>query len=255
MSTKLSPGEWHRRYFQQAQWTRDLRRHLYSRAHLESSRRILDVGCGTGVLEAELEGLSSARLFGLDINASNLELAIQNTQRSILVQGDAHQLPFPSHAFDVALCHFLLLWVADPLCVVREIARVTRPGGSVMALAEPDYGGRIDHPAELAALGDQQSDSLRQQGADPLIGRKLAGIFHLAGLLEVETGVLGGQWAGPPSEEAWNIEWKVLENDLNRSDGEALDLQNLKELDWAAWRRGDRVLFVPTFYAFGIKPS
>ena len=255
MSGELSPHEWHNRYLQQAQWTRDLRRYLYSRVSLETSQHILDIGCGTGVLEVELEGLCCATLFGLDINSTSLELAMRNTQRTSFTQGDAHQIPYPSHSFDISMCHFLLLWVANPLCVVAEMARVTRPGGAVLALAEPDYGGRIDHPAGLAALGPRQSESLRLQGADPLMGRKLAGIFHQAGLQDIESGVLGGQWSGNPTEEAWNIEWQVLENDLDRPGVETPDLQVLKELDWAAWQRGDRVLYVPTFYALGVNPA
>ena len=87
--------------------------------------------------------------------------------------GDAHQLPLADGCFDVCLCHFLLLWVTDPIQVLQEMYRVTRSGGVVMALAEPDYGSRIDYPQELSLLGKWQMDSLEQQGADPFIGRKL----------------------------------------------------------------------------------
>jgi len=75
------------------------------------------------------------------------------------------------------------------------MARITRPGGAVLALAEPDYGGRIDYPIKLAQMGKWQIESLRLQGADPLMGRKLATIFNSAGFDSVETGVLGGQWS------------------------------------------------------------
>ena len=154
-------------------------------------------------------------------------------------------------SFDIALCHFLLLWVADPRQVIAEMRRVVRPGGYVLALAEPDYGGRIDYPPEFAALGRLQAEALRRQGADPDLGRKLSALFHEAGLKLVETGVLGGQWSGMPNPQDNELEWQVLEADL----GDSIDktqFNRLRALDAAAWQRGARLLFVPTFYAWGV---
>jgi hypothetical protein len=82
----------------------------------------------------------------------------------------------------------------------------------------------------------------------------VVGFFHQIGLQGIESGVLGGQWAGPPSREAWDIEWQVLENDLISAGNEAVDMQAMKNLDWSAWQKGERVLFVPTFYAWGLVP-
>jgi len=254
MQPALTLMDWHQRYSQQARWTKDLRRYLYARASIESARRILDIGCGTGVLAAELFEVCKAKIYGLDITRNHLDLATRNAPEAVLIQGDAHALPFRTGAFDLAFCHFVLLWVADPLRVVRAMARVVLPGGAVLALAEPDYGGRIDHPPELAVLGEGQSQSLRRQGADPEMGRKLAGIFHLAGLTAIETGVLGGQWRSGPSPKEWDSEWRVMEHDLKGYPGEAIDTSSLKALDWSAWQNGERVLFVPTFYALGYVP-
>jgi hypothetical protein len=129
--------------------------------------------------------------------------------------------------------------------------RVTRSGGSVIALAEPDYGGRIDYPEELAILGRHQAAALRKQGADPRMGRRLAEVFHQLGLQDIEVGVLGGQWKGKSSRREWELEWRVLQSDL----GGEQDTDSLRALDWAARERGERVLFVPTFYAFGRVPA
>ena len=92
--------------------------------------------------------------------------------------------------------------------------RVTRPGGWVLAMAEPDYGGRIDYPEDLIYLGELQETALRRQGAETRLGRRLSALFHAAGLQEVETGVLGGQWRDAPSLEDLAREWEVLEVDL-----------------------------------------
>jgi ubiquinone/menaquinone biosynthesis C-methylase UbiE len=254
MSTELTLLDWHARYEQQAHWTKAIRRYLYSRVSLGDSRRILDVGCGTGVLENELQKLSHTKIFGVDIAWKHLEMATRNTHGSIFAQGDAHTLPFQSNSFEIGFCHYLLLWVANPLRVVQEMRRVVIPGGAVLALAEPDYGGRIDYPPELSILGEEQRQSLRRQGADPEMGRKLASIFRQAGLASIEFGVLGGQWHSPPSKAEWESEWHVLENDLSETRDEAIDTGKLKALDWSAWQRGERVLFVPTFYALGFVP-
>ncbi len=254
MQTAPARVDWHQRYCQQARWTRDLRRYLYGRGSIEDARRILDVGCGTGVLAKELHELCNAKIFGVDISRNHLDLATRNARQAFFVQADALEIPFNPGSFDLALCHFVLLWVSDPLQAVREMARVVAPGGAVLALAEPDYGGRIDYPPELAALGEQQSQSLRRQGADPEMGRKLASIFHLAGLTSIEIGVLGGQWHSAPSNDEWETEWLVMERDLKELPGKEIDPSILKALDWSAWQSGERVLFVPTFYAFGIVP-
>lgn len=253
----MSAFDWHSRYIQQAQWTQNLRRYIYGRTNLASARRILEVGCGTGVVLSELTMQSHGEVYGLDISDQNLELAARSLPGIPLVQGNAQSLPFPAGIYDVTLCHFLLLWVHDPIQVVREMARVTLPGGVIMALAEPDYGGRIDYPAELSALSERQQAALRQQGADPSLGRKLRAIFNQAGITEIETGVLGGQWSGQPAAEDWEMEWNVLEDDLSRIEQSTTipDILRLKNIDKYAWEHGERVLFVPTFYAWGKTPS
>jgi len=167
-------------------------------------------------------------------------------------RGDAHGLPFGPGAFDVVLCHFVLLWLERPRQALEEMVRVVRPGGWVVACAEPDYGGRIDHPPELAPLGEMQREALRRQGADPEMGRRLAGLFAGAGL-QVTVGTLAGQWQRPAAPgEAFEAEWRMRAWDL----GDAIapdELARLKEADRQAMERGERVLFVPTFYALGQK--
>lgn len=251
----LNSTEWHTRFCQQARWTQDLRRYLYQRVNIQQTQTILEVGCGTGALSEELLSQTRATVHGLDIDRKHLKQARYTTPRLLLTQADALRLPFSHKTFDMVLCHFLLLWVSNPQQVISEMARVSRPGGIVLALAEPDYGGRIDFPPSLELLGQWQATSLRQQGADPLIGRKLAEVFHSAGLLRVETGVLGGQWKGAPSQEEWQSEWDILTADLAQNPIWASELERLRETELEAWQKGSRVLFVPTFYAWGHTPG
>ena len=250
----LTPALWHRRFQQQATWTEPTRRYLLSRLNIQPGARILEAGCGTGVIISSLIheiGYTHATVCGLDFNQAFLSLAQRQNQPGRFTCGNALDLPFPQEAFDVTACHYFLLWISDPETALAEMVRVTRLGGAVIAFAEPDYGGRIDYPAQLVELGQMQSAALRDQGADPEMGRKLSGIFHSAGLHNVEIGVLAGQWQAPPSPEALDLEWQIIKADLH--DIPVRQLQSLRNVDSVAWRSGARVLFVPTFYAVGWK--
>ena len=251
----LSSSEWHNRFTQQAQWTYDLRHHLYARLNLKHSDRILDVGCGTGVITSELNSLSEGHIFGLDILKAHLTLAQKYASQAAFTLGDAHHIPYETGNFDITVCHFLLLWVSNPIKVVSEMARVTQPGGSVLVLAEPDYGGRIDYPDEFSILGEWQQESLRRQGANPQIGRRLAEIFQQCGLRDHEIGVLGGQWSGSTILDEWESEWAILEYDMEQMNKTSKSASRLKDIDLSARERGERVLFVPTFYAMGRVPN
>jgi SAM-dependent methyltransferase len=242
--------DWHTRYLQQARWTAQLCAYLFQKAGLAAANQVLDLGCGTGALLDGLPVKPGSAVFGLDLSLSSIQQASTHAPGTSLTCADGAFLPYADSVFDIVFCHFVLLWAADPLKVVTEMCRVARPGGGVLALAEPDYGGRVDYPIELAALGRWQAESLRLQGADPEMGRKLAGIFVGAGLKHVETGVMGGEWVYPALSGETNLEWAVLESDLTgRIPFQSI--QKMRQLDAAARQTGERVLFVPTFYAWG----
>jgi SAM-dependent methyltransferase len=248
----LSLSTLHARYTQQAGWTAALRRHLFDRLQLDAASRVLEVGCGTGAVLSTLE--APAKIHGLDIHLPSLQLTQLELPAASLAAGDAHRLPYASDSFDVAFSHFVLLWLADPLQALAEMRRVTRLGGAVLALAEPEYGGRIDHPPALEVLGRLQADALRAQGADPELGRHLVALFHQAGFSEVESGVLGAEWPAHTSAADIALEHQMLRADLGASVA-ANELEALLAADRAAWEAGERILYVPTFYAWGRVPS
>jgi SAM-dependent methyltransferase len=245
-------GDWHQRYQQQAIWTQPARRFLADQLAFRDARRILDVGCGTGALFPDLIKNSYANLFGLDLDLESLLFADTTQDSASLICGDALHLPYASQSFDITLCHFLLLWLADPAAGLAEMARVTRLGGYVCMLAEPDYGGRIDYPSIFERIGKLQTDQLQAQGADPFIGRKLPALLSQASLHNIHTALIGGHWSGPPDYQNWSLEWDVLEDDL-RGRLPAAELKALRAQDAAAWESGERLLYVPTFYAWGQK--
>lgn len=235
---------WHTRYLQQADWTRNLRNYLFDKAGLKYARHVLEVGCGTGAILRELT--PPASLHGLDLDPAALAECRINASAVSLTRGDGHYLPYPDKSFDIVYCHFLLLWVHDPLQVVREMARV---GRTVLALAEPDYSQRVDEPAVLKSLGERQTESLRRQGANPSFGAMLAETFHQAGISLIETGPIQGQ-AVMRSAKDWENEWAVIEADLEGI-ASSEEIQKMKNLDQAAREHGKRTLHVPTNFAWG----
>lgn len=239
--------DWHARYLQQARWTRDLRAYLFERAGWREARRALEVGCGTGAILREWAG--SASLHALDLEPASLVQCGLYAPGTHRVRADGLALPYPTAAFDITFCHFFLLWVHDPLQALLEMKRVTRPGGSVLALAEPDYTSRVDEPPELRPLGRWQAESLRRQGADVGFGARLAETFFQAGIPLIETGPIQGRGNETTPGER-EMEWAVLEADL-AGFVPSEDVQILKRLDGQAWANGTRVLRVPTYFAWG----
>lgn len=250
----MNTEDWHQRYTQQAGWTQDIRRYLFAQVKMERARRVLEVGCGTGAILMDVEQAVPLGLYGVDINLPGLRQAQKHAPLAQLANGNVLHLPYADASFDVTFCHFLLLWVKDPQTALTEMRRVTRPGGYVVALAEPDYGGRIDYPETLAPIGRLQAKALANQGADPLLGRKLSGLLNNAGLESVQVGLMGGFWNRPPSPEAQDLEWDVLADDLKDTIPAGL-LPALRQIDRNAWDQGSRILYVPTFYGWGQVPS
>jgi ubiquinone/menaquinone biosynthesis C-methylase UbiE len=250
--------DWHSRYLQQARWTRDLRAYIFEKAGLDDASRVhtaaprraslvLEVGCGTGAILSELPAITS--LHGLDIDSAALAQCRIHAPAVAVVQGDALQLPYSGEVFDIVYCHFLLLWVRHPLQALLEMKRVAKPGAHVIAFAEPDYTARVDEPRQLVPLGEWQFESLKRQGADPGLGAQLADLFFKAGIKLVERGTIQSA-ENDPSPDEWEAEWAVLESDLAGFIPRD-DIEKMKTLDQQARARGDRVLHVPTYFAWG----
>ena len=251
MSLNLSASEWHERYLQQARWTKSIRDYLIRDSGLGANHQVLEVGCGTGAVLKDVSLQFPEATFGLDINIEYLKLAQTRAAGNSFIHGDAINLPFRADSFDLVFCHFFMMWVENPIQAVSEMIRTTRNGGSVITMAEPDYGGRIDYPEVFEKLGLLQTTALKDQGADPQIGRKLGEIYHAAGLEDVQTGVIGAEWRDASSDGDRALEWAVLQDDL----GNILSYHELNALIIAereALNAGSRILFVPTFFAKGI---
>ena len=246
---KIETMNWHARYLQQAVWTRDLRAYLFDKAGLVRANRVLEVGCGTGAILSQLPEGPAAR-FGLDLDAAALAECRINAPGVFLSRADGQHLPYPDQSFDIAYCHFVLLWAKNPLQVLKEMARVSR---HVIAFAEPDYSQRVDEPDVLKLLGTLQMESLRKQGANPSFGGMLAETFFRAGIQIEEAGQIQNEDSTRLSD-GWENEWAVIESDLRRV---AVDggIQMMKLLDWEALKYEKKGMRIPTFFAWGRSPK
>ena len=241
--------KWHERDLRQASWTRSLRTYLFERSGYPAASRVLEVGCGTGAVLGDLPA-SRAVVHGLDLDRASLAECREHAPEAVLTSGSVLALPYTGASFDITFCHYLLLWILDPLRALQEMKRVTTDSGYVIAFAEPDYGARIDRPHELIWLGQRQNEALERQGAALRRGGELATLFQRAGIRILETGTLRPSEPRTLTPEDWESEWQALQADVADL-VPAVQLDRLRQLDRDAMRLGARVLAVPTYFVWG----
>ncbi len=244
----------HDRYVEQAIWSSPLRQYLLKKTGLQKDARVLEVGCGTGAVLQSLFKETDMYCMGVDISLSDLRYCHQTLPGIPIAAGDAYTLPFRDDCLDAVVCHFLLLWLSEPVRALKQMVRVTRPEGWVMAFAEPDYGGRIDHPETLVGPGNLQAHALERQGANPTSGRFLPDWFEQIGLVDISCGVMGAEWKLGQIRTDLETESTTLEQDL-KGFVSVDTLDRWQKEDKEAQERGVRVLYVPTFWAIGKKPG
>lgn len=240
--------DWNRRFSQQARWSKELCEYVFSKTDLKGSAKVLEVGSGTGgFLHQTPNNLTK---FGIDIALDRLKYGKKHSRKTHLACADAYSLPFPGRFFEMTVCHYLLLWLHEPLRVLREMKRVTKRGGIVAAFAEPDYGFTTGQSPVNVQIHALQKDSLIAQGANPLIGRKLAELFKKLDLADLESGRLFADTKIMIQRKDIDLEMRVIRNDINL----LLDPNELKRL-LHAWRQeteqNPSSQEVATFFAFG----
>ena len=101
--------------------------------------KILDIGCGTGILAAKLrDSLPLCKVWGIDLNAEMLGQGRERWQRNAAhvqaVQGDSEQLPFDADVFDFVTCANSFHHYPNQAKAVAEMNRVLKPGGKLLVL-------------------------------------------------------------------------------------------------------------------------
>ncbi len=165
----------------------------FGRLPLAGARRIMALGCGTGIEVRALKRVArpDAAIVGIDHSPALIDAARRHTADEGLADnvtyqtGDAHHLPHGDAEFDIVTLHTLISHVEDPLQVLREARRVVRPGG-IVAVFDGDYAS-LTFTYPDAALARTIEDALmRLIVANPRIMRDMPRLLPAAGLELVE---------------------------------------------------------------------
>jgi ubiquinone/menaquinone biosynthesis C-methylase UbiE len=157
---------------------------------IDSAATVLDLGCGTGVVSraiAQRKGFAG-RVTGIDrspylIAAAERFAAREGVARVVgFHTGDSQSLSLPSAALDAVVAHTLISHVEDPAAVLREMARIVKPGGRI-GIFDGDYAsltyGTTD-PAKGKATDEMIINALV---TNPRVMREMPQLLKEAGLV------------------------------------------------------------------------
>lgn len=160
-------------------------------ADIVPGQRALDVGCGPGALTAVLvERLGAAHVSALDPSAPFVGAARSRLPGVDIRLASAESIPFDDDTFDVALAELVVQFMSDPIAGIAEMARVTKPGGTIAACV-------WDHGGDTGALSPfwkaARSLNLGVGDESDLVGARegqLTELFGTAGLFDIRSTVL-----------------------------------------------------------------
>ena len=173
-------------------------------AGVRAGQRAIDVGCGPAVLMAELVArLGADAVAGVDPSASFVDAARSRYPGADVRLAAAENLPFDDATFDAAIAQLVVHFMADPIAGLREMARVTRPGGVVAACvwdhagAQGPLGLFWDAARELdPSVHDESAMAGVREG-------HLMWLFKAAGLREIEPATVVAELEHPTFEAWW----------------------------------------------------
>jgi len=182
--------------------------------------RVLDAGCGSARLTLALAEAGVGEVIGIDTSSERLDQGRKRLDdaaaggRVELIEADFNApLPFADHRFEAVTSRLALMIASDPVATLRELARVTTTGGSVVTalwapVAENPWFG-LPRQAAAAVLGAEQADYARVFGR--IGSEQEAGQVHSdAGLTGVNTRTLREELVVTDAAGLW--EWMVREN-------------------------------------------
>jgi SAM-dependent methyltransferase len=186
-ATFRTPAEAYDRHV--GRYGRELAQALCAAAGVRQGRA-LDVGCGPGALTTELVALLGAeRVAAVDPSAPFADACSRRLPGVRIEVATAEELPFDDAAFDYALAQLVVNFMTDPVAGVREMWRVTRPGGTVAA-AVWDYAGEMTLLRRFwdAAVALDPSAADRDEGhcMPYCMPGELAGLWSTVALADVE---------------------------------------------------------------------
>ena len=156
-------------------------------AGVARGQRVLDVGCGPGALTEELvRRVGAGNVAAVDPSEPFVAAARERNPGAEVQQAGAEQLPFADDSIDAALAQLVVHFMQDAVAGVREMARVTRPGGVVAASVWDMAGERAPISAFWVAAKRLKPTAEDEAGLAGARQGHLAAIFEEAGLRDVE---------------------------------------------------------------------
>ena len=117
---------------------------LADAAGVRAGMRVVDVGCGPGALAVELAGrVGEDNVAAIDPAAQFAAACRARVPGADVREGVAESLPWDDGTFDAAMCSLVVAWMSDADQGIAEMARVTKPGGTVAAAMWDIPGGGL----------------------------------------------------------------------------------------------------------------
>jgi SAM-dependent methyltransferase len=163
---------------------------LVDAARVASADRVLDVGCGTGIVArtAADRVAAQAQVVGLDINDGMLAVARRIAPGVGWQQGDATALPFTDSSFDVVMSQFALMFFSDRITALTEMRRVLKPDGRLAVAVWGPYERALGYVVLTEVAGRRCGGAAADVLTAPFVlGHRdtLVGIFRAAGIDDV----------------------------------------------------------------------
>jgi SAM-dependent methyltransferase len=173
-------------------------------AAVQAGQRALDVGCGPGALIGELVArLGADSVTAVDPSEPFVTAARERYPGVAVRRAAAEELPFADGEFDVTLAQLVVHFMADPVAGLREMARVTRPGGIVAANVWDLAGDRAPLSLFWTAVRQLDADAEDESALSGTREGHLVDLFEAAGLREVEQHDLAVLVEHPSFDDWW----------------------------------------------------
>ncbi len=173
-------------------------------AGLAPGDRAVDVGCGPGALTEPLVSLLGAdRVSAVDPSAPFVAAVETRLPGVDVRRGSAEDLPFDDDSFDAALASLVVHFMTDPVAGLREMARVTRPGGRVLASVWDHAGGAGPLSTFWQGVRDLEPGAHDESGLSGTLEGQLVDLGERAGLTDVEPHTVTVRVGFETFEEWW----------------------------------------------------
>jgi SAM-dependent methyltransferase len=173
-------------------------------AGMTGGQRALDVGCGPGALTRELVArLGPEAVAAVDPSETFVAAARERNPGVDVRRAVAEELPFGAAEFDAVLAQLVVHFMADPVAGLREMARVARPGGAVVACVWDHQGGQGPLGVFWEAARSLDPDARDESDLAGAREGHLAELFADAGLGSIEQTVVAVQAEHESFDEWW----------------------------------------------------